>query len=297
MLSFNNQSGDQSMKALIRSLVAFGILLGAQAVAKAEQIVLQSVHSGKYVTLVNGRLAATAPNARRASMFDTVRLEGNRMAFRDLRTGTYLRAGVGKGAFLAPGSPHIRGWETFEVQRLRGGAVALRSAQNGRYVRAGVGAGSRLAAVSPHARGWETFRLVSIQDLINGGNENAGRGGPDLGDIAGTYRITHVAVKNGFLVRLGRDLAQQSSLSLSDRGNVRVSVGCNTMSAKVRVRNGQFRTEGGLMGTKMYCPGQGVMAAEHGVSQALTKSRTVVRDGRTLIFKAADGAELMRLRG
>jgi len=285
------------MKTLIRSLVAFGILLGAQAVAKAEEIVLQSVHSGKYVTVVNGRLAATAPNARRASLFDTVRLEGNRMAFRDLRTGTYLRAGVGKGGFLAPGSPHIRGWETFEVQRLRGGAVALRSAQNGRYVRAGVGAGSRLAAVSPHARGWETFRLVSIQDLINGGNGNAGNSGVNLGDIAGTYRITHVAAENGFLVRLGRDLRRQSSLSLSRGGDVQATVGCNGMSTKVRVRNGQIRAEGGVIGTKMFCSGQGVMPAERGVSRALTKSRSVVRDGRTLIFKAGNGKELMRIRG
>ncbi|MEQ8479564.1 MAG: META domain-containing protein [Hoeflea sp.] len=285
------------MKTLIRSLVAFGMLLGAQAVAKAEQIVLQSVHSGKYVTVVNGRLAASAPNARRASMFDTVRLDGNRMAFRDLRTGTYLRAGVGKGAFLAPGSPHIRGWETFEVARLRGGAVALRSVQNGKYVRAGVGSRSHLAAVSPHARGWETFRIVSIRDLINGGNGNAGSGGPGLGDIAGTYRITHVAAENGFLVQLGRDLARQSSLSLSRGGDVRASVGCNGMSAKIRVRNGRMSTEGGVIGTKMFCPGQGVMAAERGVGRALTESRSVVRDGRTLIFKAADGAELMRLRG
>lgn len=285
------------MKTLIRSLVAFGILLGSQAVAKAEEIVLQSAQSGKYVTVVDGRLAATAPNARRASRFDTVRLDGNRMALRDLRTGTYLRAGVGKGAFLGPGSPHIRGWETFEVERLRGGGVALRSVQNGKYVRAGVGPRSHLAAVSPHARGWETFRMVSIQDLINGGNGNAGNGGLDLGDIAGTYRITHVAAENGFLVQLGRDLARQSSLSLSRGGNVQATVGCNGMSTKVRVRNGQIRAEGGVIGTKMFCNGQGVMAAERGVSRALTEARSVVREGRALIFKAADGAELMRLRG
>lgn len=285
------------MKTLIRSLVAFGILFASQAVAKAEEVVLQSAHSGKYVTVVDGRLAATAPNARRASMFDTVRLEGNRMAFRDLRTGTYLRAGVGKGAFLAPGSPHIRGWETFEVERLRGGAVALRSAQNGKYVRAGVGSGSRLAAVSPHARGWETFRIVSIQDLINGNTGNAGNSGVNLGDIAGTYRITHVAAENGFLVQLGRDLTRQSSLSLSRGGDVQASVGCNGMSVRIRVRNGQVRADGGVIGTKMLCHGQGVMAAERGVSRALSESRSVVREGRTLIFKAANGAELMRIRG
>ncbi|WP_422373216.1 META domain-containing protein [Hoeflea sp.] len=285
------------MKTLIRSLVAFGILFASQAVAKAEEVVLQSAHSGKYVTVVDGRLAATAPNARRASMFDTVRLEGNRMAFRDLRTGTYLRAGVGKGAFLAPGSPHIRGWETFEVERLRGGAVALRSAQNGRYVRAGVGSGSRLAAVSPHARGWETFRIVSIQDLINGNTGNAGSDGVNLGDIAGTYRITHVAAENGFLVQLGRDLTRQSSLSLSRGGDVQASVGCNGMSVRIRVRNGQVRADGGVIGTKMFCHGQGVMEAERGVSRALSESRSVLREGRTLIFKAANGAELMRLRG
>lgn len=293
------------MKHLIRSLIAFSLLLASQALAKAEEILLQSVQSGMYVTMVSGTLAAASPDARRASRFDIVRLEGNRMALRDLRSGSYVRAGVGQGTYLAAGSPHIRGWETFEVVRIRLDKVALRSVQNGKYVRAGVGSRSHLAAVSGHAAGWEHFRFVNPADAGQG-NDHAGndRGNGeddrpdrlDLRDLSGTYRITHLAAANGFLVRLGRDLADRSTLSIDPRGRVSASVGCNSISMRVAVRDGRVRAEGPAISTKMLCPSQGQAAAEAAIIHALSSARRVDRDRRTMIFKAGNGAEFLRLR-
>ncbi|KGF66931.1 hypothetical protein LL06_25300 [Hoeflea sp. BAL378] len=293
------------MKHLIRSLLALSLLVASQAAAKAEEILLQSVQSGMYVTVVNGTLAAAAPGPRGASRFDTVRLEGDRVAFRDLRSGSYVRAGVGEGAFLAAGSPHIRGWETFELVRIRGDKLALRSVGNGNYVRAGVGRDSLLAASSGRAAGWEQFRFVNPRDA-QAANNNAGnqpgagqggnRGGPDLDDLFGNYRITHIAAGNGFLVRLGRELGNRSTLSIDDRGTVRASVGCNSISMRVSVRDGRVRAEGPAISTKMLCQGQGQAAAEAAIIDALSSARRVDRDGRTVTFRDASGADLLKLR-
>lgn len=293
------------MKNLMRSLLALGLLLASQALARAEETLLQSVRSEMYVTVVNGTLAAAAPDARRASRFETVRLEGDRVAFRDVRSGSFVRAGVGQGAFLAIGSKHIRGWETFEVVRIRLDKVALRSVENGRYVSVGDGPHAQLAAVSGHAASREHFRLVNPVDAGQGNNHagnNPGnnhddrRGGLDLDDLLGAYRITHIVADNGFLVRLGRDLADRSTLSIDQRGRVRASVGCNAISMRVAVRDGRVRAEGPATSTRMMCPDQGQAAAEAAIIEALSSARRVDRDRRTVIFKAANGAELLRLR-
>ncbi|MEP3437840.1 MAG: META domain-containing protein [Hoeflea sp.] len=289
------------MKNLVRTLCALALLFTAQAVAKAEEILLQSVQSGLYVTAVNGTLAAAAREGKRASRFELVRLERNKIALRDVGSGSYVRAGVGQGTFLAAGSPHIRGWETFEVIDLNGRNVALRSVQNRKFIRAGVGSRSHLAAVSRRAAGWETFRLVDARNQgrtpgQSGGQNSGRRYGPDLTDILGSYAITHVSADNGFLVRLGGGIARQAQLSVAQGGTVRATVGCNSMSARISLRNGRVRTEGGVMATKMHCLGQGQSAAESGINHALTTSRFVVRQGRTVTFKAADGSELMKLR-
>ncbi|MDP3525458.1 MAG: META domain-containing protein [Hoeflea sp.] len=291
------------MKILIRSLLALGLLVASQAVAKAEEILLQSVESGMYVTLVNGMLAAASPDARGASRFDTVRLEGDRMALRDLRSDGFVRAGVGQGTYLAPGSRHIRGWETFELVRIRGDRVALRSAQNGKYVRAGVGRAALLAAVSPRVGGWEQFRFVNPRDAGRGngqagnqGNNQAGNQGgrPVAANLFGNYVITHIAAENGFLVRVGGRMAARAQLSVDESGTVRASVGCNSMSARLSIRNDLVRAEG-VMTTKMMCSGQGENAAERGISRALTTSRSLHRHGRAVTFRDANGADLMTI--
>lgn len=282
------------MKNLMRSFLALSFLFAAYAVAKAEEIILQSVQSGMYVTVVNGTLAAATGRADRASRFDTVRLEGNRIAFRDMRNGSFVRAGIGQGTFLASGSPHIRGWETFEVIPMgRGQQVALRSMQNNKYVRAGVGQRSHLAAVSQTAAGWEIFRIVDVRNAQQNVNQNSG---PGLNDISGNYRITHVAAQNGFLVQLGRPLAVQSRLSIDRRGNVSATVGCNNISIRISVRDGRVRAEGPGMSSKIRCAGQGQTATEEGITRALKTSRLVVSQGRTVTFKAANGVELMKIQ-
>ena len=291
------------MKRAVRSLLALTLLFAAGTAAKAEEVLLQSAKSGLYVTVVNGTLAAWTRDARQATKLDTVRLEGRKIAFRDVRSGTYVRAGVGQGTMLAAGSPHIRGWETFELNRVGRGEVTLRSSQNGLYVRAGVGRRSHLAAVSPRAHAWETFRMVEVRNQVGqqdrprpgNGNHNADHR-PDLRDLRGDYRITHAAADNGFLVRLGRNLADQARMSIQGRGNLSATVGCNSISAQISVEDGQFRTRGQPMSTKMRCaiPAQSVLEAQ--ISQILRQARTVEREGRTVTLRARNGAELLKLR-
>ncbi|MBU4527922.1 MAG: META domain-containing protein [Hoeflea sp.] len=293
------------MKNLMRSLLALSLLFASQALAKAEEILLQSAQSGLYVTVINGTLAAAVPDARGATRFETVRLEGNRVAFRDVRSGSFVRAGVGQGTFLATGSPHIRGWETFEVVRIRLDKVALRSVENGRYVRAGVGPRGHLAAVSGHASAWEHFRFVNPADAGRGnaqagsnqGNNQGGHQGgrPVAANLFGNYFITHIAADNGFLVRVGGRMAARAQLSVDESGTVRATVGCNSMSARLSIRNDRVRAEGGVMSTKMRCSGQGESAAERGIANALMTSRSIHRQGRTVTFKDASGAELMKI--
>jgi hypothetical protein len=282
------------MKNILRSFLALSFLFAAQAIAKAEEIFLQSVQSGKYVTVVNGTLAAAAPDVGRASRFVRIPLEGNTMAFRDTRTGSFVRAGVGRGTFLAAGSPHIRGCETFELIPMGPGRkVALRSIQNGKFVRAGVGSRSHLAAVSQQASGWETFRFVDVLDAPQAPTQSASLG---LGDVVGNYRITHIAADNGFLVQLGQQFGARARFALNDRGMVSATIGCNNLSTRISVRDGRVRTDGQVMQTKMMCSGQGQMAAEDGLRRALTTTRILVREGRTMTFKSANGAELMKIR-
>ncbi|SHL43542.1 META domain-containing protein [Roseibium suaedae] len=295
------------MKRTVRNLLALTLVLAAGAAAKADEVLLQSAKSGLYVTVVNGTLAASAQDARQAVKLDTVRLEGNKIAFRDVRSGTYVRAGVGQGTMLATGSPHIRSWETFELDRTGRGEVALRSSQNGLYVRAGVGRGSHLAAVSERARDWETFRLVDVRNAGghqdrprpgqgNGnGNHNAGQG-PDLSSLIGNYRITHVTADNGFLVPLGRELAGRARMSIEGRGNLSATAGCNSISARIAVENGRFQTRSQPMSTKMGCVIRGQSLVENRISQILTEARTVQRDGRIVTLRARNGAELLKLR-
>ncbi|MEM5473547.1 META domain-containing protein [Hoeflea sp. AS60] len=236
------------MKNILRSFLALSFLFAAQVVAKAEEVFLQSVQSGKYVTVVNGTLAAAAPDVGRASRFVRIPLEGNRMAFRD--TG-------------------------------------------GSFVRAGVGPRSHLAAVSDQASGWEIFRFIDVLDAPQAPTQSASL---NLGDVVGTYRITHIAADNGFLVQLGRSFGTAAQFVLDNRGIVGATIGCNSHSVRISVRDGRVRTDGRVMQTKMMCSGQGQMAAEDGLRRALATTRILVRDGRTVTFKSATGADLMKIR-
>lgn len=283
------------------TLATLAPLALAPASARADEIVLQSSQSGLYVTSVKGTLAAWTRDPSRALRLDTVRLDGNRMAFREMRSGKYLRAGVGPNTLLAVASPHIRSWETFEITSMGGGRVALRSAQNGKFVRAGIGRTSHLAAVSSgRPAGWESFRFVSAprgQGNAGSGNAAAGnQGGLSTRALAGQYRVTHVAADNGFLVRVGPELARQSRLTLDGAGNVSASFGCNSLSIRIAVQNGRVTARDRGMMTMMRCREQGQHAAETGVLRALQTSRIVSRYGREIAFRSASGTDVLRMR-
>ncbi|WP_346891615.1 META domain-containing protein [uncultured Roseibium sp.] len=285
------------MKSFVKSIAVVSFIFAGQFAAHAEEVVLQSVQSGLFVSTQKGRLAAQSRNMGSALRLDTVQLDRNRMAFRDIRTGTYLRAGVGSEALLATGSPHIRSWETFTVIRSGRDKVLLRSIQNGKYVRAGVGRGSLLAAVSARPGGWETFRLVPTNTRAQtpGRNRNGSSSDLNTRDLYGNYRISHLAADNGFLVRLGGEVGRAARLSIDNTGKVRASAGCNSMSARIRVRAGRSRVIEDTMSTMMRCvlPAQSV--AERGISNAIKRSSTVERQGREVVFKNHRGEVLMRL--
>jgi len=291
---------EPTMKRFAQFALALATLAFAQTStqgpARADPIILQSAQSGLYVTSVKGTLAAWTRDRSRALRLDTVRLDGNRMAFRDMRTGKYLRAGVGSGTLLAVASPHIRDWETFEVYSMVAGRVALRSAQNGKYVRAGVGRTSHLAAVSAgRPAGWETFKFVSAPPAQ--GNAGAGNGGGlTTRALAGSYRVTHVAAENGFLVRLGPELARASRLTLDRAGNVSASFGCNSLSIQIAVENGRVTARGHGMMTMMRCRVQGQHTAESGLLRALQTSRVASRNGREIAFRSAGGVDVLKLQ-
>ncbi len=166
-------------------------------------------------------------------------------------------------------------------------------------MRAGVGRGSLLAAVSARPGGWETFRLVPTNTRAQtpGRNGNGNGSSSDLNtrDLYGNYRISHLAADNGFLVRLGGEVGRAARLSIDNTGTVRASVGCNNMSARIRVRAGRSRVIEDTMSTMMRCvlPAQSV--AERGISNAIKRSSTVERQGRELVFKNHRGEVLMRL--
>ena len=283
------------MKSLVRALAAATVLVVTSVSALAEQVYLRSSHSGLYVSSLNGQLAANSRDPARALRLETVRLSGNQMAFRDLRSGRFVRAGVGQGTFLAATSPYIRGWETFEVFSQGGGRVALRSAQNGKYVRAGVGRNSLLAAVSTgRPNSWETFQIVpaAVARPTPQGQQNNGSG---IAALVGNYRITHVAVDNGHLVQLGQEIARNARLSIDGTGVVRASVGCNNMEAQISVSNSRVQLQSGVLQTKMRCRTQALQIAERGVARALRNSRTVVRSGRTIIFRGSNGSDILRI--
>ena len=189
------------MKRLLGlALATFAAALAFAAPSNAEEIYLQSTHSGRYVGESGGLLAANARAASGAVRLEIVRLQANRVAFRIAGGNSYVRAGVGQQTYLQAGSPHIRGWEMFRMSRLPGGSVAIRSEQNGKLVRAGVGHGSLLAAVSDgRPQAWERFRIVPASAVAQP------QGGPFAVStaITGVWRVRHVAAhQTGYLTEL-----------------------------------------------------------------------------------------------
>ena len=256
---------------------------------------MQSVQSGLYVTEINGTLAAGTDRLDRALRLETVRLEGSRHAFRDVRSGSFVAGRVsGQGAVSRHRQPaYSRLGNLRRDPPWRGAPWRCARCRTASSSAAGAGQRARLAAVSDRAADREIFRLVDAR----GGQQGTGRGeGPDLSDVAGHYRITHIAMDDGVLVELGQRIAGRARLEFDERGIVRASIGCNAISTSISLRSGRYRPDSGVAGTKMACNGPGQAEAEAGLIRALEASRRIVRDGGTLIFKAANGAALMKIR-
>lgn len=149
---------------LLVSLLAITFLASVSAHAQ-DRTYITSEFTGRHFGRMadhGGLIGAAVPDTARASAFDMVRLDGNRLAFRDLASGDYLRAGVGQGTHLMVASPHIRGWETFEMVGLPG-AVALRSIQNGRYLTVEPGPAGLVSATADRIGPRERFLLSTMQ--------------------------------------------------------------------------------------------------------------------------------------
>ena len=290
-------------RVAIGAACALVALTSLSSVAFAREVYLQSAQNGLYVTEVGGVLAAATPDVRRAVRLDTVKLQRGRVAFRDPRSGRFLRAGVGEKTLLSVASPHIRGWETFEQIRLRGDKIALRSVQNGKYVRVNQGRKARLAARAERPGAATEFRILParVNTPPSGGRPGTHQGGQqrpggiDAADIAGQYRITHVAADNGYLVRLGRDLARQASFSLDRSGRVSATVGCNRLSGQLAIRDSRVNQRGPGMSTKMFCRVRAQQVAEANVLTALSNANRVERQGNTVTFTGRGGRPLLPL--
>lgn len=276
--------------------------------AVAETVAFQSRQNGEYIAIDSSGVFAARSTAPQAQLFEMIRLEGDRVAFRDPASGRFLRAGVTASTHLAFGERHIRGWETFEM-RHDGPDITLRSVQNGKFVRAGVGAETRLAAVSDQARSWETFRLVPAAQL---GSVSTGPA-PERGaratraavptdlPFAGRWRLRELFDANGASVSLENAYGRDARITISRSGEISGTAGCNTFSGQIMVitRNGaadapRFRVDQ-LMTTKANCGGP-IGRFESTLHYAVDGMHVVGHSGRSLRFDDKQARRLVTLR-
>lgn len=281
------------MKRLLGlAMATFAAALAFAAPSIAEEIYLQSAHSGRFVGESGGLLAANSNSASGAVRLEIVRLQANRVAFRLAGGNSYVRAGVGQQTYLQAGSPHIRGWEMFRMSRLPGGSVAIRSEQNGKLVRAGVGQGSLLAAVSDGTpQAWEQFRIVPAASVVQP------QGGPFAVStaITGVWRVRHLAAhQTGYLTELSGSLAAASRVEIRGDGDFRATFGCNTMRSHI-AQSGPTWNGGSVMSTKMACPNLSVTSAERSLAKATEDAVRVGLDGDQLTLRDSAGNRVLVL--
>ena len=282
------------LKLIAATVIAFSaaFAIASPGSAAAAEIYLKSKHSGKYVGVTGGRLAANTVDPARALRLDMVRLRGNKVAFRSVRDNKFVRAGIGQGTFLASGSPHMRGWETFQLMQLGNGTVALKSVQNGKLVRAGVGEKSFLAAVSSgKPRAWELFTLAPAS---SGGSAASGSGSAQ--HIAGTWRLISVATtQTGVLTRLSPELSRASRISIAAAGRVTATVGCNSVTGSISQNGGHVETSRAIM-TRKACPNRSVMSAERSFASSFSDASSITKSGRSITLYNAARRPVMVLR-
>ena len=275
------------MKNFIKLLSAFlGFSICFSSAYAGEIVNLWSVQSGQYVKLVNGYLAAATRDSDLALRIEKIDLGNGRFALRDVKTNTYIRAGVSSSTLLATGSPHIRGWETFEIKNEGRDRHSIKSVQNGKYVRAGIGQSSLLGAVSETARGWQYFRFLPAPDLNSPLQSGA------YEEISGVYNVTHV-LQNDFLVKLSTELSSRSFVRIGWDGSLRATSGCNTVTANIR-QNDNWLTSADdqVLMTRMACVERSVHNVELGMLRAIRDMQEFTRAGNTYILHA-NGKQLM----
>jgi len=295
------------VKILSLAAVLLSALLSALPVA-AETVAFQSRQNNKYIAVDASGVLAARSAAPQAQLFEMIRLEGDRVAFRDPASGRFLRAGVTASTYLAFGERHIRGWETFQMRQV-GPDITRRSVQNGKFVRAGVGAETRLAAVSDLARSWETFRLVPAAQL---GSVSTGPA-PERGAratrvaaptdlrFAGRWRLRELFNTNGAPVSLENAYGRDARVTISRSGEISGTAGCNTFSGQIMeiTRNGaadatRYRVDQ-LMTTKMNCGGP-IGLFERTLYYAVDGLHVVGQSGRSLRFSDKQARRLVTLR-
>lgn len=216
---------------MLRSLLrALSVSVIMALPAWAEPVAFQSRLNQAYVGVDGSGLLSANARGPQALVLDMVRLEGNRVAFRDPQSGLFLRAGVGSQTNLMVASAHIRGWETFEMLQ-DGPDVVLRAVQNGLYV--GVDPhSSRLRAASNRARQGETYRLVPVGQSGGRTAAPAPLERPVQYDLvfAGHWVLDEL-VDSG--IRNDRAL-RQARMTIGRRGAITGYSGCNEFSAILR---------------------------------------------------------------
>lgn len=280
-------------KSFFKTLsLSLGLTLAAlTSTAQAEMITLRAEDSGAFVgTLSNGLLAART-NIQRPLQLEMIRLDGNRVAFRDPRSGQYLRAGVGQRTNLMVASPHIRGWETFELHD-RGHAVQIRSVQSGEYVGYNRRTG-RLRAVHGRGEARTRFRIVPIAERAQAQPQPAAR---TRTDISGQWQLVGLGGPNGGWLSISRAALREASIHISSGGSFSADTGCNSADGNIVTRGTRMDVQNMLV-TRRLCHGdEGEVDA--GMRRALGEADWFERshDGRLMQITDRNGRVLARFR-
>jgi hypothetical protein len=215
------------MRALALATLVLTSISAVPASARDRTFIVSNATGLMFGTISNrgGLIGAAVPDRERAEAFEMIRLGGNRVAFRSLRNGSYLRAGVGQGTHLMSASPHVRGWETFEFVGQQGG-VALRSVQNGRYLTVERNDAGLVSATADRIGPRELFRISTVSPppappVAQGRTRIEGTYGFDLD----TGRYTYDAQEDIWFVmeRNGAYLQAKNGARLGARSNIPLS--------------------------------------------------------------------------
>jgi heat shock protein HslJ len=227
---------------MFRSLLRTCALLAAMtAPAMAEMVAFQARVDGGYVGTDGSGLLSGRAAGPQALVLDMVRLDGNRVAFRDPDSGLFLRAGVGGQTNLMVASPHIRGWETFELAQ-DGPDVTLRAVQNGLYVGLDAASGRLRAAYRTPSLS-ATYRMfpVSMQPANppQAPQREAGRVPQSNLPFAGGWVLEDL-----YGVDVASDRAvRQARMTIGWRGAIDGYSGCNSFSARLLETRSAFVTD------------------------------------------------------